>query len=283
MTIDNVIPALWASRLLVNLNNEHVYASCFNRDYEGEIKQMGSTVKISSIGRITIRSYTRNTDLVSPDTLNDAGQILTIDQGNYFNFQVDDLDKAQENINMMDAAMVEAAWGLADSTDLFLGTQLSSNVATANQLSAATVGRGAGERNAYQVLVDLDVKLTEQNTPRPGRWVVAPPWFEGMIRSDNNFVGFGTGENKPTLTGGKPIGMASGFNIYISNNVPTSSSNPIIVAGYQGAATYAEQVAETVPYKPPLRFSDAMKGLLIYGAKITRPNNLASIVATKGT
>lgn len=283
MTIQSVIPALWASRLLVNLNNEHVYASCFNRDYEGEIKSMGSTVKISSIGRITISTYTRNTDINPAQTLQDAGQVMAIDQGNYFNFQVDNLDKAQENINMMDAAMVEAAWGLADKVDLFLGTLLSANVATSQQLTAATVGRGASDRNAYQVLVDLDVKLTEQNTPRPGRWVVVPPWFEGMIRSDQNFVGFGTGENKPTLTGGKPIGTASGFSIYVSNNVPTSGGNPVVIGGYQGAATYAEQVTETVPYKPEKRFADAMKGLLIYGAKVTRPNNLASIVATKGS
>ncbi len=282
MTINNVIPALWASRLLQNLNNEHVYASVVNRDYEGDVKSMGSTVKINSIGRVTISNYTRNTDLASPETLQDAGQILPIDQGKSFNFQVDDLDKAQASISMMDAGMKEAAWGLADASDLFLAAQLSTNVATANILTPATVGRGAAERSAYQVLVDLDVKLSENNTPRADRWVVVPPWYEGMLRSDVQFVSYGTPENRATLTGGKPIGMAAGFNVYMSNNVPTSSGNPYIIAGYKGAATYAEQVAETVAYKPEKRFGDAMKGLLVYGAKVTRPNNLAYIVATRG-
>jgi len=282
VTINNVIPALWAARLLENLNDEHVYAQTFNKDYEGEIKEKGSTVKINSIGRVTIKNFSRNTDIDAPETLQDAGQFLTVDQGKYFNFQVDNLDEAQANVALMDAGMQEASWGLADAVDDYLAALLRDNIAAAQQLVAATVGRGAAERNAYEVLVDLDVKLTETNTPRGNRWVVVPPWYEGMLRSDQRFVSFGTPENRATLTRGRPIGEASAFTVYVSNNVPLSGGNPVVIAGYKGSATYAEQVTETVAYKPERRFADAMKGLLVYGAKITRPSNLASIVATRG-
>ena len=47
-------------------------------------------------------------------------QFLTVDQGKYFNFAVDDVDRAQGNPAVMDAAMSEAAYGLADTADQYL-------------------------------------------------------------------------------------------------------------------------------------------------------------------
>jgi len=283
MSTNNFIPGLWAAKLLENLNNQHAYAQGFNRDWEGEIKDMGSSVKINSIGRITISNYARNTDLAAPEELNIAGQWLLIDQGKTYNFVVDDLDAAQMRSNIMDSAAGEASFGLTDTVDLFLAAALQAGVPAANQISAATVGRGGADRNAYEVLVDLDVTLTENNTPRTGRWAYVPPWYEGMLRSDVRFVSYGTDANKSTLMGGKPIGEASGFTIYVTNNFPTSGGNPVVLAGFKGAATYAEQVAKQEPYRPEKRFGDAVKGLLVYGAKVTRPANLASIVATRGS
>lgn len=285
MTIENVIPALWAARFLENLNNEHVYASCFNRDYEGQIKEMGSSVKIANIGNVTIYNYVRNQDLSGPDIPQDAGQILTIDQGKYFHFNVDDLDKRQAQPNIMAAQMTQAAWDMRDVVDLYLGTLLQNGVATAQQLGSIAIDQNptSGQFTAYDNLVNMDVQLSTTNTPRAGRWAVVPPWYEGFLRKDLRFVGYGTPENRQALTGGKPIGTASGFDVYVSNNVPKSGSAYTVIAGYNGAATYAEQVTETEAYRPQKRFGDAMKMLLVYGAKITRPSNLCSAVCTAGT
>lgn len=278
MSITSVIPALWAKRLLENWNDEHVYVSCANRDYEGQIKEMGSTVKINSVGRITITSHTRNTDITAAEEIDTAGQVLTIDQGKHFNFQLDNLDKAQASVSVMDSAMEEAAWGLADAVDNFCATTLGNAILGANTLSAATVGTGAGEADAYEVLVRLGVVLSNNNVPKSGRWVVVPPWYEGMLMRDPRFVSFGTGQNRETLTNGR-IGKAAGFEIKVSNNVPSSTD---VYAGHKGVFSFAEQLKEMTPYKPPLRFADAMKGLLVYGAKVTRPTGLAKIVATEG-
>ena len=58
MALDAVIPEVWAGRLLANLNDSHVYAGLGNRDYEGDIKEYGDVVRINSIGRVTVSSYT---------------------------------------------------------------------------------------------------------------------------------------------------------------------------------------------------------------------------------
>ena len=84
------IPTVWAARLLTALEKSLVYgqANVCNRDYEGEIREAGNTVKIGSIGDVTIGDYTKDTDITAPETLTDSDQQLEIDQAKYFNFYV---------------------------------------------------------------------------------------------------------------------------------------------------------------------------------------------------
>src|SRR3972149_5797183 len=130
MTIDNFIPTVWAASVLENLNDDHVYANAVNRDYEGLIKNFGDTVKINSLGRVTIRDYSKGATLTAPETLDDSQLALVINQAKYFNFEIDDIDKRQQNPNLMEDATKEAAWGLADTTDAYLAALIAASVDT---------------------------------------------------------------------------------------------------------------------------------------------------------
>lgn len=287
MTINNFTPTVWTAKLLLNLNDAHVFAQGFNRDYEGEIGSLGDSVKINSMGRVTIQSYTKNSTITGPETLDDAQMVLLIDQSKAFNFEIDDIDKRQQTPKLMNDAMTEAAWGLADTADAYLAGVLSAGVQSANKLSAATsVGTGPTDDDAYEILVDLDVLLTENNVPRDStqRWAFVPPWYEGVLRKDVRFISFGTDKNRENLRG-RPVGEASGFTIYVSNNVPVTSLAYTVIAGYTGAATFAEQLPPDSfeAFRPEDSFSDALKALHLYGSKVTRPYALASVVATKAT
>lgn len=281
MTTDNIIPTLWAGSLLKHLNDVHVYGRVVNRDYEGDIREHGDSVKINSIGRVTISTYTLGSPISAPERLQDSALWLLIDQGEYFNFIIHDADKAQQKPKIMSEAMKEASWGIGDSIDVFLATLLQAGVATAgpdNTLTAVTLGTGAGDDDAYETLVDLDTLLTVQNVPSGDRWAVIPPWVHGMLRKDPRFVSFGTEQNL-AVARGKPIGRIANLMLHESNNVPLSSTTYTIIAGYKGACTFAEQVASVEAFRPPDDFGDAVKGLYIYGGKVTRPYALASVDA----
>lgn len=58
--------------------------------------------------------------------------------------------------------------------------------------------------------------------------------------------------------------------------VVTTNARPLVVFGYRGAATYAEQIAKVEAYRPEKRFADALKGLHLYGAKVTRPGAIGT-------
>ncbi len=278
MSTANFIPAVWNATILDNLDNTHVFAKCCNRDYEGDIADFGSSVKINSIGRVTSTAYTRDTDIADPETLDLAGQVLLIDQAQYYNFAVDDVDARQARGDMMNKAMDEAAYAVSETVDDFLATTMNAAVATANTLTSVTVGTGAGESDAYGILIQMRVALNKLNVPKNGRWVIVPQYFEGMLLLDQRVTSFGTPANRANYRG-DPLGTAAGFTIYASNNTPSGNT---VIAGYPGAVTYAEQLIKTEAYRPQKRFSDAVKGLHVYGAKVTRPDGLAKVVVTEG-
>jgi N4-gp56 family major capsid protein len=279
MTLNSVIPQVWSAKLLMNLNDTHVYADLLTREYEGEIKRSGDSVRINTIGRVNISTYDKNTTTLTRETLNTAAQVLIVDRSHYFDFEVDDIDAAQQNPKVMGAFTAEAAWGFSDVIDSDIASVLAAGAGTTND-PAAAVGTGAGDDDAYEVLVDLGVSLTEQNVPKGARWVVVPPWFEGMLLKDPRFVSFGTDKNGNVLVNGQ-IGRAAGFDIRVSNNVPVSSSDYTIIAGVKSAAAYAEQLNEVEPFRPHDGFSDALKGLLLYGRKVIDPSRLVKVVATQ--
>ena len=124
MSVANFIPTIWSARLLAHLDKAHVYAALVNRDYEGEIKNYGDTVKINQIGDVTIKDYTKGKDIDDPEELSGDQNTLTIDQAKYFNFSIDDVDAAQVNPKLMDAAMQRSAYAMNDTTDLFLANLL---------------------------------------------------------------------------------------------------------------------------------------------------------------
>ena len=282
MALNNFIPAIWSQTLLENLRNNLVYGQpgIINRDYEGEISGAGSSVKIHNIGAVTVSDYTKNTDLSAPETLTDAETILSIDKARSFNMQIDDVDQAQQVPKVMEGAMREAAYALANDLDSYLAG-LHAGVGITTGFGDNTTPIVPTSTTAYEYLADAFTALDEGNAPQQGRWVVVPPWYHGLLRKDSRFVSYGTDMNRAVLENGV-IGEAAGFNVFVSNNVAnTAGAKYKIMFGHPSAWTMAMQIERVEAYRPPLRFADAVKGLNVYGAKIVRSGIIGTMTASK--
>lgn len=278
------IPTVWAARLLVALEKALVYGqtNVSNRDYEGEVREAGSTVKIASIGDVSIGDYVKNTDIADPEILTDSEQSLLIDQSKYFNFYVDSVDRAQQNVNVMDEAMRRSAWALREEADTFLAGVMAAAITAGNTIGSDAVPETPSKDNAYEHLVDLGVLLDEANAPIDGRFVIVPAWFHGLLLKDDRFVKTGSVRSDAARANGE-VGEAAGFKILKSNNVPNTAGEKYkIIAGHSVATAYVEQIVDLQTYKPEKRFGDAVKGLHVYGAKVVKPAALAMLVASKG-
>jgi hypothetical protein len=279
MAVTNFVPDIWTAQLLVALRNNTVAAALLNRDYEGEVRRAGDSVKITSITRPTIGTYTAHSDITVED-IDDATRSLLIDQAKYFAFELDDVERAQA-VNggaVLAQATSEAAYGLRDTADSFLFTTLSAGVSSSgpdNSIAEATISTAAG---AYDRLVDMRVLLDQSNVPDMGRWAVVTPAFHGWLLKDDRFISAGDDAAAATRANGR-IGSAAGLEIYVSNNLPAgpgAGAGTNLLAGYSGAATFAEQIVSVEAARLEKRFADMVKGLHVYGAKVTRPEAVVS-------
>ena len=90
----NFAPSIFSQKVLKYFRRSSVVEAITNTDYAGEIENFGDTVKIIKEPTITVSSYTRGS-VVNTQDLTDAEISLTVDQGNYFAFKVDDIEERQ--------------------------------------------------------------------------------------------------------------------------------------------------------------------------------------------
>lgn len=281
MSIATFIPEVWSAVLLSSLKKSLVYAGpgVANRNYEGEISDFGDTVTINSVSRPTVSTYTPNSTTITPETLTTAQRKLVIDQAKYFAFEVDDVDLRQARAGgaLMNEAMSEAAYALRDVADQYVAG-LYTGVDASNDLGTTAITTAD---LAYTNINKLKTKLDEADVPSQGRWVVVPPWYHELLLENDKFVRVDASGTSEGLRNGT-VGRVVGFDVLVSNNAPLITGDDYaVIAGYPGAISYAEQINKVEAYRPEDSFSDAVKGLHLYGAKLVRPSGIALLRASQ--
>lgn len=295
MAISNFVPELWNAGILTAYQRVTIFGqpSVSNRQFEGQIKDMGDTVHVNSLTDPTIRTYSKTTDITVED-LTDSDWSLVIDQGNYFAFRVNDIDEIQAAGDFRNPAIQQAGYGLNDTMDKYVAGRAYADALAGNKLGRVTVvndnGKaGAGQTYAYNVLVSLRAKLDAQSVPTEGRYVVVDPDFVSALLFDPRFVQVDqSGDNTGLRNGIVTRGV--GFDVLVSNNIRTvnqidgttgaNQNDKVIVAGVPGAITVAQQLVKTEALRSELRFADVVRGLNVYGAKVFRPAGVATATVT---
>lgn len=278
MAITNFIPEVWSASILEALRAKLVFPSLCNRDYEGDIREAGDTVHITGYDDVTVKKYTRGTN-ITVDAVTDANKgTLTIDQSDYFAFKVNDLDKVQAKADLTGNFTNSAAYNMALNVEKYIsGLMDKAATAPAKTISVTTPS------DAYLAVVEARKQLDKQNVPTEGRWIVVSPDFYALLLQDSRFIE-GTEAGHGTLLNGV-VGSVSGFTVVESNNVPTVSGKPSkqsIIAGTNAATTFAQQVNKVEAMRMQDDFADMVRGLDLYGGLVVRPECLTKVVLTLG-
>lgn len=288
MSVATFIPELWAAKLLEGYEANLVYTqpSVANRDYEGEIANQGDTVHINSMGDPGVRKYVRGSEITFDDLSTDE-QLLLIDQADYFGFTVNDVDKVQAKGELGGPALTKASLQLRKESDKFAGGLLKAGAVAANQLgrqkivSGGTQMAGAGQITAWDVLVELGLRLDNQDAPEEGRYVVVDPGFIAAIAKDDRFMRADAAGDTGVRRNGI-VYRAAGFDILRTSAVPTvggsgaNKDDKVLIAGVPGAFTFANQILKTEAGRIEKGFDDFVKGLNVYGGKVTIPEGIAT-------
>lgn len=273
MAYENFIPEIWSKKIEKDLERLCVYAEDCNRQYEGSVKQCGDTVHILGSGKPTIHTLARASAsgaIVGPEEVEGTDTILVIDQIRYFNFKVGDIDKAQAVNGVLDALTDEANEGLANEVDVHISALVDGAGHTEEEDALTADNILDVLDNAQQKLYEADVKPTTEVV------VVLPPAVYKLFRKA--YVTKDT-DNSEMLKNGK-VAKYANMTVKLSNNVNKQGSTYNMMMRTKRAVAYAQPLRHVEPYRPEGSFADAVKGFILFGAKVVRPKEMVKLAVT---
>lgn len=283
MAYEKFIPTIWNETIHRELERLCVFAEDCNRQYEGDVKEMGDQVRILGIGSPTITDITidrvtaknSNADIAAPEEVAETSITLVIDHMSYFNYMVGDIDKAQAVNGILEALSEETSEKLANKVDTYIASLAVDSSVPKLTTAATTV-------TADNILDTLDSaiqKLYENDVATSTEIVVTvSPRFYTLFKKA--YIAKDT-DNSKMLENGK-VAKYGNVTVKMSNNVHKTKTTADgdtdnIMIRTKRAIAYAQPVTHTEPYRPEKKFADAVKGFILYGAKVVRPKEIVNI------
>lgn len=220
------------------------------------IERTGYSARFAPVQAGTVKDYEGS---VEWDDASVTPVDLTLNQRKYFAFGLDDLERVQTNPKEVDKVTAKQGRGLAEVTDTFVLNQIATGAG--NKIgSASTKEQITKPGDAYELLVDMNTKLSQKKAPRADRYAVINNEFLALLEKDDRFT-----RNAQILANGIVDGAnINGMKIIVSEELPTSK----IVALQKEATGYAKFIDEVEAMRLQSAFAWGIRGLNVYDAKM---------------
>ena len=254
MAVTNFIQSIWSKKIQDDLELKCKLVENCLRDYEGDCKYAQS-VKILGVGEPTIGAYDSSKD-ITIEEMSDKGQLLTIDQANYFAFYVDDVNQAQSVPGLKEKYQEKAVHGLAVKRDTYVAglIKAATNATTATNLT---------EEAVKTAIDNAIVALRERNFDEEGVIEISPAVYNVF---KNCLITLST--NNPEYIKKGIVGVYDDFNVIMSNNMAKDASYVYCDVRGKKAIAFAGQINEVEALRAEKRFKDIIRGLDTFGAKV---------------
>jgi hypothetical protein len=271
LAYQNFKQTFWSKHIQMELERKAILAEFCNREFEGEAK-FGNQVKILGVGEPTIGDYT-GASIGDPEEVADSSIMLLIDKSKFFNFAVDDVDKAQSKPGLMESLMKGATTRMALTVDSHI---------------ALTGGTGAGASSGSlkistaaeaKTAVDAGILTLRENDVQIDDEVVMElvPFVYQLLK--DKYIELDTSNSEMMKKG--IVGFYDNVRVRVSNNLYNDGTDYFCMIRTKDAIAYVNQLEKVESYRPQGGFKDAVKGLNVFGAKVVRPKELYVIKAHK--
>lgn len=258
---------IWSRSILRSLETITSLRNHCNFQYEKDTEN-ARVVKILSVNRPTIRTYVPGTSIVREGGA-DSSIEMTIDQYRYFNFEVEDIDKAQSVPGLMEALTDEAAKGLALEGDKYVAKLIKdavdgNEVEASEEITLTTANAMGSVEEGFATLYEKNCKVTDTFYLE-----VAPRVFTTYRQQMTELS-----TNNPEILKKGAVGKINNAYVCIENLLPESTTAYYNILRTEKAVAFAEQIDKVEKYRPQDAFTDAVKGLYVFGGKIVRPDEI---------
>lgn len=253
--------SVWSAEFLKQLDTLTSGRSLSDYKYSKDAEN-AREVKIIGIVRPTVRTYT-GADITIDSAIDDA-LFLNIDQYKYIAVELDKVDKSQSKVQMEEWAE-QGAQALADTADQYVNSlaQYTDYKSASTDLAAGTGAKALVKGATIQM-------YTNNVSVKTGLYGQVCPEFYAVLRDEVNSLDT---DNSELLKKGI-VGTYLNVNFMIDNKLYNDGTDYYNMVRTKRAIAYVEQLNEIEFFMPEKRFSEAVKILLTYGAKIVRPKEL---------
>ena len=290
MSLASLIPSeLMNETILFKLRKKLTAVDVISTDYQSLLANYGDSVKIPTIETNGASAYTKDS-VISYSGLGATSQILTIDQQQYFAYSVDLINEQQAIVNAANSIFNQASIDLAEAADTYLLQTLFPG--GAGVIAGSTVRKLGATGDAVPIYADvaasgaidylgrLSQRLDEEDVPQEDRFAIVPPWFASVLVKEKVLVTASTTAEDAFANG--RIGRAYGFDIRTSTNLKNAKTAATeIFAGHRSAVQFAGMLVDSKIFPMETKFGEGIRGLYVYGAKVTRATALAYGVITQ--
>ena len=281
MAVTHFIQTIWSKKIQDDLEEKCKLVADCTREYEGDCKY-AQTVKILAVGDPTISDYTGKNPL-NYEEMTDDSQDLVIDVQKSFSFRVNDVDKAQSVPGLPEKYQQKAMRGLALAREKFIGALVAGKAQSSADKEAGNSNYKQGvatvitaESNSQaDIKVALDeaiITLREKNFDDAGIVEIDPRTYKTF---KDELIEVKTANDELIKRG--IVGQYDGYDVKSTNNVYRDSTHVYCIVRSDKAIAFAGQINEVEAGRMQDYFSDYVRGLDTYGAKIIAQDEIVCV------
>jgi hypothetical protein len=229
---------------------------------------------IPGLGDVTVGDYVEGTDITIQD-MEDTSLTIPIDQQKYFAARYDKVTNAKAARDLAPLILDKGIYKLIQTEDAHIAAIMSAQAGISEFTSIGTLASPVviTADNVFQYLGKVKQLLDEKDVPQDGRKLGIPPFFSAALTESNVRLDQ-MGDPAARTTGW--VGHHSGFDIYMSNNLPNVTDDHTgvsLLAWIQSAVATVDTLKEIENWdKTEKQFAELLKGLHVYGTKVITLN-----------
>lgn len=280
MAVTHFIQTIWSKKIQDDLEEKCKLVMDCTREYEGDCKY-ANTVKILAVGEPTIGNYLGQD--IDIEEMTDSSQNLVIDVQKYFAFEVKDVDKAQSVPGLPEKYQQKAMRKLALAREKFIGALVAGKAQSSADEEAgnttfkegATTIVTAADNTQEAIKTALDdamITLREKNFDDKGIIEIDPRTYKTF---KEKLIELKTANDELIRRG--VLAEYDGYEVKSTNNVFRDGSYVYCIVRSDKAIAFAGQINEVEAGRMERRFSDYIRGLDTYGAKIIAQDEIVCV------
>lgn len=271
---------LWSKKIQNALDTLTGLRTHSDYSFEGEIKG-GNTLKITGSVRPTVGTYVPGTEITFT-AVDGVSQDLVIDQFKYATQIFDNVDKAQSIPGVLENASREMSKALHEEGDKYVASIVKTEVEkTGSTIPQASAGIAPSKTTVVPAIEAGLTVLYENNVnPTTELWGEFSPKMYSFLRQSLTEIL----TNNVEMAKKGIVGRYNNVNVCIENLLPENTTTHLKynIIRTSKAIAFAGQIDTVRAGEIEKGFSDYVKALYVYGAKIVRPNEMYVIKENTG-